>query len=301
MRRPSSNPVTCSPGWSGRAICSPRCWPRTGTGFPDRTLTPIPMRHHVTTRRARWGNHVPDYDAVVLGAGPAGVRVAGALARAGRTVALIEHDRADGGDSACLARMATKSLLLSARRGETWERAVARRDAPAQEAGAELRAPVPRNAAEAADGLADERRGDNGAAGDNVTRDRVTGDSVTGHGPGDRVAVLRGPGRVVRPGAVDVAGAEHGYTDLVVCTGSEPVRPALPGLADVPAWTVDEALGRADLPRRLVVLGGGPVGCELAQIYAAFGSRVTVVDAADRLLATEAPFIGAAIGDALRR
>jgi pyruvate/2-oxoglutarate dehydrogenase complex dihydrolipoamide dehydrogenase (E3) component len=202
---------------------------------------------------------VPDYDVVVLGAGPAGARVAGLLARAGRTVALVEPADGTDGHPAYPDRLSARSLLLSARRGETWEQAVAGRDARVRGAGE------------------DDAPADAG------------------------VTVLRGPGRVVRPGRVEVDGAEHDYTDLVVCTGSEPVLPALPGLADVPTWTVDEALGRAELPRRLVVLGGGPAGCELAQAYAAFGSRVTVVAESDRLLAAEAPFIGAAIGDALRR
>ncbi len=91
------------------------------------------------------------------------------------------------------------------------------------------------------------------------------------------------------------------YTDLVVCTGSEPVAPPVEGLADVPAWTSAEALTCPDLPRRLVVLGAGPVGCELAQIYAAFGSQVTLVEAEPHVLPGEAQFTSEILGDALRR
>jgi dihydrolipoamide dehydrogenase len=91
------------------------------------------------------------------------------------------------------------------------------------------------------------------------------------------------------------------YSDLVIATGSEPVAPPVEGLADIPAWTSAEALTCPDLPRRLVVLGGGPAGCELTQIYAAFGSQVTLVEAEDVLLPGEAPFIGEILADALRR
>ena len=91
------------------------------------------------------------------------------------------------------------------------------------------------------------------------------------------------------------------YTDLVVCTGSEPVAPPVEGLTDVPAWTSAEALTCPDLPRRLVVLGAGPVGCELAQIYAAFGSQVTLVEAEPHVLPGEAQFTSEILGDALRR
>jgi dihydrolipoamide dehydrogenase len=200
------------------------------------------------------------YDVLVLGGG-AGKNIAAGLARAGRSVALVES-RLVGGECPYFACMPSKSLLHSARRGETWEHAVARRD--------------------------------------EVTRhldDAPTAAEMAEAG----VTVIRGRGSVARPGVVDVDGAEYGYTDLVVATGSEPVTPDVEGIGDVPTWTSDEALTRPDLPRRLVVLGGGPVGCELSQIYAAFGSQVTLVEAADRLLAAEAPFIGDLLADVLRR
>ena len=92
-----------------------------------------------------------------------------------------------------------------------------------------------------------------------------------------------------------------GYADLVIATGSEPLAPPVEGLTDVPTWTSAEALSSQDLPRHLIVMGAGPAGCELTQIYAAFGSQVTLIEAEPRLLPDESPFAGEILSDALRR
>jgi dihydrolipoamide dehydrogenase len=91
------------------------------------------------------------------------------------------------------------------------------------------------------------------------------------------------------------------YTDLVLATGCEPVAPPIEGLSDIPAWTTAESLCSPDLPRRLIVLGGGPAGCELTQIYASFGSQVSLVEADQRLLPGEPAFAGDILAAALRR
>lgn len=220
-----------------------------------------------------------DFDVVVLGGGTAGEHVATEVARAGRSVALAEAGLV-GGESPYLACLPSKSLLQSARRGETWEHAIARRD--------EI----------------------TGHLDDSAAAARLAEAGVT---------LTRGTGRVVKPGVVEVehaggvpggaggarsAGLEVtrlGYTDLVIATGSEPVAPPVEGLADIPAWTSADALTWPDLPRRLVVLGGSGVGCELAQVYAAFGSQVTLVEEEDQLLPAEAGFAGEILADALRR
>ncbi len=117
--------------------------------------------------------------------------------------------------------------------------------------------------------------------------------------------MIRGTGRITGPGTVEVTLAQDTvsltYSDLVIATGCEPVAPPIEGLSDIPAWTTAQSLSSPDLPRRLIVLGGGPAGCELTQIYASFGSQVTLVEAEPRLLPGEPAFAGEILAAALRR
>jgi dihydrolipoamide dehydrogenase len=221
-------------------------------------------------------------DVVVLGAGSAGVAVAQRLGEGGCDVTLVA-DGLIGGECPYVACMPSKALLRSAGtrsemrhaqdlgasaipvdlgpRGAAWALAVARRDAIAEH----------RSDADAAQQL--KRAG---------------------------VDVLRGRGRVNRPGVVVVDDDEEiACRDLVVATGSVASRPPIPGLDRAPTWTSDEALSSPLLPARLVVLGGGPVGCELAQVYARFGCRVTIVEPADRLLPGSHAEAGRIVGAAL--
>ena len=224
------------------------------------------------------------FDVVVLGGGTAGVHVATEAAAGGKSVALVEAGLI-GGESPYLACLPSNSLLGSAARGETWEDAVARRD-------------------EMTGGL------DDSAAAQRLAEAGVT--------------VIRGTGRIARPGRVEVtldpgpdqaagtavsagaagtaaAAVSLTYSDLVIATGCEPVAPPIEGLADIPAWTTAESLCSPDLPRRLIVLGGGPAGCELTQIYATFGSQVTLVEAEQTLLPGESAFAGEILATVLRR
>jgi pyruvate/2-oxoglutarate dehydrogenase complex dihydrolipoamide dehydrogenase (E3) component len=208
-----------------------------------------------------------DFDVVVLGGGTAGVHVATEVAQAGRSAALVEAGLI-GGESPFLACLPSKSLLLSAARGESWEQAAAGREAVT------------------------------GGLDDTQARAWLTSAGAT---------VIRGTGQITGPGTVQITPLGTGApvtitgTDLVIATGSEPVAPPIEGLTDIPAWTTAEALTSADLPRRLIVLGGGPAGCELAQVYAAFGSQVTLVEAQERLLPGEPAFTGEILAAALRR
>ena len=114
------------------------------------------------------------------------------------------------------------------------------------------------------------------------------------------VTLIRGPGRVTGLGRVDVGGRDLAYRDLVVATGSRAVIPPVNGLTDVPFWTSDQALSAAVYPASVVILGGGAVGCELAQVYAGFGVRVTLVEPAGQLAGGEEPDLARELGTALR-
>jgi pyruvate/2-oxoglutarate dehydrogenase complex dihydrolipoamide dehydrogenase (E3) component len=98
------------------------------------------------------------------------------------------------------------------------------------------------------------------------------------------VELVRGDGRVVRPGLVEAGGVELEYDYLVVATGSSPVSPPVEGLEGVEAWTTREATSSHEVPASLVVLGGGVAGCELAQLYRRLGAEVTIVQRGDRLM-----------------
>jgi dihydrolipoamide dehydrogenase len=118
--------------------------------------------------------------------------------------------------------------------------------------------------------------------------------------------LYRGLGRITGEGRVTVALARGGSADLscdelVIATGSRPNVPSVAGLEEVPTWTSDEALSSAELPAKMVVLGGGPVGCELAQVYATFGTEVTLVQSESHLLAPEEAFLGQILSGALVR
>jgi len=101
---------------------------------------------------------------------------------------------------------------------------------------------------------------------------------------GRGVEVVRGDARVVAPGRLDVDGRELAFDRLVVATGSAAEIPPVDGLDETPYWTNREATSGHEVPQSLLVMGAGPVGCELAQFYARVGSRVTLLDVAERLL-----------------
>jgi pyruvate/2-oxoglutarate dehydrogenase complex dihydrolipoamide dehydrogenase (E3) component len=112
--------------------------------------------------------------------------------------------------------------------------------------------------------------------------------------------LLRGDAVVTEPGSLRVGETELRYDRLVIATGSSPVIPPIEGLENVDYWTNVEATEALEAPGRLVVLGGGPVGCELAQFFARVGSEVTLVQGDTRLLSRVDAEAAALVEDALR-
>ena len=119
------------------------------------------------------------------------------------------------------------------------------------------------------------------------------------------VEVLQGHARITSPWTVEVTqsdGRQHTLTtrNIVIAAGARPLVPPIPGLKEVGCLTSDTVWGLTELPQRLVVLGGGPIGCELAQSFARLGSRVTQVEMAPRLMLREDPEVGALVEASLR-
>jgi pyruvate/2-oxoglutarate dehydrogenase complex dihydrolipoamide dehydrogenase (E3) component len=113
---------------------------------------------------------------------------------------------------------------------------------------------------------------------------------------GQRVELVRGEGRVVRPGIVEANGQQLEYDTLVVSSGSSPLSPDIEGLDGVESWSTRDATSAHHVPASLIVMGGGAAGCELAQLYQRLGSEVTILQREERLL----PRLDAEAGDALR-
>ncbi|MEV6815518.1 FAD-dependent oxidoreductase [Micromonospora sp. NPDC051296] len=217
-------------------------------------------------------------DVVVLGLGVGGEEVAGRLAEAGLTVVGVERNLV-GGECPYWGCIPSKMMIR------------------------------------AANAIAEARRVDGLAGTVQVRPDwapvaKRIRDEATDHWD-DRVAVqrftgkggrfVRGSGRLDGPGRVRVGDqvfqARHG---IVLGTGTRPSVPPIDGLVDTPYWTNREAIEVEELPESLLVLGGGAIGLELAQVFARFGVRVTVVEATDRVLAVEEPEASEVAAAALR-
>src|SRR5215467_5790245 len=207
-------------------------------------------------------------DIVVVGLGVGGEEVGGRLAEAGLSVVGIE-DRLVGGECPYYGCVPSKMMIRAANL-----LAEARR-IPGMAGTSTVEpdwAPVARR-------IRDE-------ATDNWN-DQVAVDRFTGRGG----RFVRGRARLTGPGQVEASDGSA-YTagrGVVVAVGTEPAVPPIDGLAGTPYWTNREAIEAATLPESLVVLGGGAIGLELAQAFARFGVKITVVEALDRLLSMEEP------------
>ncbi len=220
-----------------------------------------------------------EVDVVVIGLGPGGEYAAGELAEAGLTVAGVE-DGLVGGECPYWGCVPSKMMIRAANLVTEGRRI------PGMAGASTVRpdwAPVARR-------IRDE-------ATDNWD-DTVAADRFTGKGG----LLFRGHGKIIAPGLVavgdEVLRARRG---IVVSTGSAPEVPPLPGLAGTPYWTNREAIEAGQVPESLIVLGGGAVALELAQVYSRFGARVTVVEPTGRLLPPEEPEAGELIAEVFRR
>lgn len=239
----------------------------------------IELDRHVAP--ADWVNPTPSgrYHLVVIGAGPAGLVAAAGAAGLGAKVALIEKHRL-GGDCLSYGCVPSKALLKSARVAAT-----------VRDAG-EFGVDVPAGS-----------RVDFGAVMQRMQRLRA---SLAPHDSAERfrglgVDVFFGAGRFTRSDTIDVGGQSLRFRRALIATGGRAAIPDVPGLAESGFVTNETVFSLASLPRRLVVLGAGPIGCELAQAFARFGVQVTLVASHTQVLPKEDADAARIVEASLRR
>ncbi|WP_214415146.1 dihydrolipoyl dehydrogenase family protein [Sphaerisporangium fuscum] len=212
-----------------------------------------------------------EFDVVVVGLGPGGEEVAGRLAEAGMAVAGVEANLV-GGECPYWGCIPSKMMVRAA------ELLAEGRRVPGMAGESTVVADWSPVAGRIREEATDHWN-------DKVAADRFTGKGGT---------LVRGRGKITGPGEVTVDGKRvlRARRGIVIATGTRPAVPPVPGLAGTPYWTNHEAIEAEHVPESLIVLGGGAIGVELAQAFARFGAKVTVLEAADRLVPQEEPEAG---------
>ncbi len=233
-------------------------------------------------RPTDWTNPEPaaKYDLVVIGAGTGGLVSAAGAAGLGAKVALIERHLM-GGDCLNVGCVPSKGLISAAR---AWATA---RGAAKEYAGPPLAA----------------ARGDFGAMMSRMRRIRSELSPIDGAARFRDlgVDVFLGDGAFTDSATITVGGAALRFRKAVIATGARAAAPTIPGLDGVPYLTNESIFDLTELPARLVVLGAGPIGCEMAQCFARFGSQVTVIDRGPRVLSRDDADASAVVQQALAR
>jgi len=207
----------------------------------------------------------PRYNLVVIGAGTAGLVTAIGAAGLGAKVALIERELM-GGDCLNVGCVPSKALIRAAR---AW---VDVRDA------GEFGVTVPPGARVDFPAVMERMR---------RLRARISPNDSAARCRSLGVDVFLGAGRFAGPDTVEVAGKTLRFKKAVIATGARAAAPSIPGLADAGYLTNENVFALTELPRRLAVIGAGPIGCELAQAFARFGSEVWIIEAMSRILPRE--------------
>ena len=223
------------------------------------------------------------YDVAILGGGSAGEYIASLLAAGGKRVALIE-ERLVGGECPYFACVPSKAMLAAAEIRHAIRRA-------ALPAGA-ISAPLGLDGDREAYAAATARR-------DVVAKHQDDAESVESLEAAG-VRVIKRRGRIEGPGVLSAGALRIGWRDLVIATGTRFRETPIPGLDAAPVWNSEQFYTSHERPESAVVIGGGAVGCEIAQVLNRFGCRVTLVQHSARLMPREEPAVGDALAAALR-